>query len=138
LNILRILADGLILTGLTIGASYFGSPFVHGTDGENIKPVSKRRIQYLIYLAGLIFTVLEVYFIYRGQENSDLFFWHPYLAWTIANVCFMLWSLCRREQTGVDVRKLLVERILLWQVVVNTIFAGFALSVGWIMKLYIR
>lgn len=137
MNILRILADGLILSGMTIGASLQGSPFVLNKNSLEAASFNKKRL-YLIYIAGLIFTVLEVYFIYRGQENSDLFFWHPYFSWTIANAAYTLWKLREKRDALRNVASFLLHRLLLWQFVVNTVFAGFALSVGWIMKLYIR
>ncbi len=114
MNLLRLAADGAVLSLLS--SEKFKKPHC--------------------YAVGLIFMTLEVYFIYRGQENSDLFFWHGYLAWSIANMVFLITKLLGKDSAAM--RRLLSERLALWQVVIVTVFAGFSLCIGWLMKLYIR
>lgn len=122
MNYVRILVDAIVLMCLLFGASRMRSTFL--------------AIQrYIGYTAGLIFMTLEDYFIYRHQENSDLFFWHPYIVWTISNLVFLIIELIKKKQPK---KQVLMERLLLNQVVVNTVFAGVSLTVGWLMKLYIR
>lgn len=155
MDVFRLIIDGLVLSVLCIlaGRRSRSLPALRSFPGDAV-----------LYGAGLIFMVLEVYFIYRGQENSDLFFWHGYLAWTIGNIAgivFGLWGADSRIGSPADrdvsssecpaggdplaseppvpaLRSLLVERLALWQAVVITVFAGFSLTVGWLMKLYLR
>lgn len=160
MNLLRVLSDGLILTGITVGASLLGGSFFKSrSDNSKLK-----RSTLMCYIVAILYTVFSVYFIYRHQENSDFFFWHPYFAWTIANVVYIILKMRNNaalKKNGsvvvhVDLSKdnnddadsdivamgglmrLLLIRVALWQLVVITAFSGFALSVGWLMKLYIR
>ncbi len=119
MDLIRLSLDAVVLIILCIAATR----------------TKKERLVPILYAAGLFFMISEVYFIYRGQENSDLFFWHAYIAWTAGNLAVIIFRLLKKEN---DKRKLLLERGLLWQVVVVTVFAGFILCVGWLMKLYIR
>jgi len=122
MNYIRIPFDAVILMCLLFGASRMRSTFL--------------AIQrYIGYTVCLILETLEIYFIYRHQENSDLFFWHPYAVWTIVNLVFLIKELIRKER---PVKQVLLERLALNQVVIITIFAGVSLTIGWLMKLYIR
>lgn len=124
MNYLRILGDGLVLTGVLLGTGLI----------NRVEDEKKRNLKSsLIYMLGLIFSIIEVYFIYRHQENSDLFFWHPYLAWTFGNIIFIVVN-----RKYYSLKRIIMERVVLWQVIVNTVFAGLTLAVGWLMKLYIR
>ncbi len=76
---------------------------------------------------------LEVYFVYRGQENSDLFFWHPYIVWSVSNLSLFVYGYFRKAGKG-----LFKARILLGQFVVIPVLSAFTLCVGWLMKLYLR
>ena len=118
MDLLQLLIDGVVLSALMIVAF-----------DERRRGSASR-----LLLPGLIFMVLRVYFIYRHQENSDLFFWHGYLAWTLANLACLAAGLMKGKD---DRKKLLRERLLLWQVVVVTVFAGFSLTLGWLLKLYV-
>lgn len=124
MNILRILGDGLILAALLLGAELLKDRY-----SEKSKAIISGA-----FILGLLFEILEVYFIYRHQENSDLFFWHAYLSWTLGNIIFII----TRAAAALNKKSFYLERIALWQVVVIPIFSGFSLSVGWLMKLYIR
>ncbi len=119
MDIFRLFTDGAVLSFVCIYAV-----------------IGKWRGRYsLLYAFGLVFMALEVYFIYRGQENSDLFFWHGYAAWSIGSIAALAISLAKRKKA--EAGRLLMERLLLWQGVVVTVFAGFSLTVGWLLKLYV-
>lgn len=126
MNYLALAGDSLILIGLMVGTS-----LVKEESQSDFKGDWKKR---LIYGLGIVFTIFSVYFRYRGQENSDYFFWHPYLAWTAGNIVYIILLLCRK----IDIKKIILENVLLWQIVVIPVFSGLALSIGWLMKLYIR
>ncbi|MBR0148234.1 MAG: hypothetical protein IKR56_10000 [Lachnospiraceae bacterium] len=81
----------------------------------------------------MLLLTVEVYFIYRGQENSDLFFWHPYIVWSVSNLIFLVSGYIREKRDGI-----IKGRLLLGQFVVIPVLSAFTLSVGWLMKLYIR
>ena len=130
MNCLRIISDSLILFGIMLGASLWRSPY------RVFNKQSKNAIFYLLHALALIFILLEDYFIYRGQENSDLFFWHPYFAFTLANLLFVFYQIQKHRER--ELKAFLCERLLLWQIVILPVFSGFALSLGWLMKLYIR
>jgi len=117
MDILRLAADGFALTALMFLPD-------------------KKFKWHLPYIFGLFFMTFEVYFTYRGQENSDLFFWHGYLAWSIANL--VVFSVRFMEKDSHIRKRLIRERLALWQIVIITVFAGFSLCAGWLMKLYIR
>lgn len=129
MNYIRIVGDGLVIFGLLLAIKLIGK----GDDGTRSRVDKAKLKEYLMYSIGIMFSIIEVYFIYRHQENSDLFFWHPYLAWSLGNILFTI--LRRKTYT---LRSLLMERVVLWQVIIVTVFAGLTLSVGWLMKLYIR
>ncbi|MBQ3787077.1 MAG: hypothetical protein II799_07350 [Lachnospiraceae bacterium] len=86
------------------------------------------------FLCILMFLLtVDVYFIYRGQENSDLFFWHPYIVWSVSNLIFFVSGYIKEKSLG-----LIKGRLLLGQFVVIPVLSAFTLCVGWLMKLYIR
>lgn len=110
MNYLRAIGDGLVIAGIYI-------------------LTVKRKPQWkMTALAiGLIYSILSVWFIYRGQENSNYFFWHPYISWMMVNVFDYTVN-----------KKKWKEKVLLWPFVILPIIAGFELAVSWLMKLYIR
>ena len=116
-----MMIDGIVLSLMLFGASRMRSPKLHIPAG-------------LIYVLALIYETLEVYVIYRPSENSDLFFMHPYLAWTIGNICMILISVFYDKE---DARLVLARQLVLWQIVINTVFAGLTLCLAWLMKLYL-
>ena len=81
----------------------------------------------------MLLLTVDVYFTYRGQENSDLFFWHPYITWSFSNLIFFAIGYIKEKSSG-----LVKGRLLLGQFVVIPVLSAFTLCVGWLMKLYIR
>ena len=133
MHLLRLLADSLMLTGLTFGASLFERPFFDDKSEDKRAALPNRIVVVFIYGVSILYTILTVYFVYRGQENSDYFFWHPYIAWSFANAAYIIFN--RARLTG---RRIIMERLLMWQLIVIPVFAAMSLTVGWLMKLYIR
>lgn len=79
------------------------------------------------YAAGIFLSVMSVWVLYRAQENSAYFFWHPYLSWLIVDMADFLVN-----------RKSAREKLFLWPVVVIPVISGFELAVGWLLKLYVK
>lgn len=144
---MEVLLDGLLLTAITLGASLWGSPFFQDLVSKKRGAESAKRpgavnslsdenqnhtFTILVYGICILFTIGRVFLAYEGQENSDYFFWHPYLAWLIAD---MMWILVKRGSLG---KKGLLQRVFLWPFLVIPVFSGMSLSVGWLMKLYLR
>ena len=121
MNWLRLLGDGLIVTIILEGAFRVKGPVF-----------AKKAIAYILTLALL---VAEVFLLYSTSEESSIFFWHPYIAYGIANLVYIILRLGRCDGCK---KEFLFKRIILWQLVFITIFSGAVLSCGWLMKLYIR
>ena len=112
MNILRVISDSLIIYGV-LGFCYIKKP-------KWIIPSG---------LFMMILQTIEIYLLYRGQENSDIFFAHAYISLLIASL--LLFAIQKRF-------KGFFEHLLLLPLCVIPIVAGFELCVGWIMKLYLR
>lgn len=111
MNILRILSDGLIIFGV-IG-------FTH---------LKRKRLTIPAGLVLMLLQTIEIWILYRGQENSSFFFLHAYFSWLLASVIFMA---CRRNKNY-------FEHLLILPFIVLPTIAGFELCIGWILKLYGR
>ena len=112
INILRIIADGLIIYSI-------------------ISYCKLKKPQYLA-ISGFIIMLahtLEIYFLYRGQENSDLFFAHAYFSYLICS--FLIYIINKRFKNH-------FEHLVLLPLCVIPIISGVELCVGWILKLYAR
>lgn len=79
------------------------------------------------YAAGIFLSVMSVWVLYRAQENSAYFFWHPYLSWLIVDMSDFFVN-----------RKRIREKLLLWPIVVIPVFSGLELAIGWLLKLYVK
>lgn len=79
------------------------------------------------YAAGIFFGIMSVWVLYRAQENSAYFFWHPYISWMIVNLTDFFVN-----------QKSAKEKLILWPVVILPVFSGFELAVGWLLKLYVK
>lgn len=90
-------------------------------------PKKKRGWEIPAYAAGIFFSILSVWVLYRAQENAAYFFWHPYISFLIVNIVDLIQN-----------RKKLWEKLLLWPVVILPVIAGFELAVGWLLKLYVK
>lgn len=97
--------------------------------------VSRKRNTLLGIICGLAYMTVSVYFGYRNQENSDLFFWHPFIVWSLINIGAGIIALRGKQSDG---KTFVLNRLVLGEIVLVPVLAGFTLCVGWLMKLYIR
>ena len=79
------------------------------------------------YAAGIFLSIMSIWVLYRAQENSAYFFWHPYISWLIVDLADFFRN-----------RKSIREKLLLWPVVVLPVISGFELAIGWLLKLYVK
>ncbi|MCR5625900.1 MAG: hypothetical protein K6F99_01140 [Lachnospiraceae bacterium] len=91
----------------------------------------KRLICFAVYI---ILEIVSVVTLYGGQEESALFFIHPFLVFFIINLSD--YAVYRRG-CG-EARIIAAEKLLLWPFVVIPVMSGFVLTVGWLIKLYGR
>ena len=112
MNILRVIADSLIIYGI-MGFCYIKRP---------------KQI-YIPSILLIIYQTMELYFLYRGRENSDIFFAHAYFSMLIASL--LLFFIQKRFKGW-------FEHLILLPLCVIPIISGFELCVSWTMKLYLR
>lgn len=112
MNIIRVIADILIIYGI-VGFVYIKKP---------------DRVPLCGILIMLIQTI-EIYFLYRGQENSSFFFLHAYIS--LLAVSLLIFFIQKRLSDK-------FEHLFLLPVCVIPIMSGFELCTAWMMKLYIR
>ncbi len=98
--------------------------------------ISRRKPEYRrgFYALLILLQIVSVVVRYGGQEDSSLFFWHPFIVFLISNVSD--YAVYRR---GLGEGKAIAfEKLLLWPVVIIPIFSAFVLTTGWLIKLYGR
>ncbi len=85
----------------------------------------------------IILIILEIYSVvlrFSYQEDSSLFFWHPFIVFLIANISD--YSVYRRAMGAP--KAIAFEKLILWPVVVIPIISSFILTVGWLIKVFHR
>ena len=97
----------------------------------------KKEIKAPYYSICMIGSIIHTWLLYRGQENSDYFFFHPYVTWLIMDIIVLIIEIKDIHEKRLQ-RKKLVERLILWPALVIPIISGFELSIGWLLKLYVR
>ncbi|MCR4892156.1 MAG: hypothetical protein K5989_08265 [Lachnospiraceae bacterium] len=98
--------------------------------------ISKRRPEFRtrFFVLLILIEIASVVLRYSGQEDSSLFFWHPYLVLVIANL-----SDYSNYKRGLGAPKVIAfEKLLLWPVIIIPVMSGFVLTVGWLIKVYHR
>ncbi len=97
--------------------------------------VSKRAPRFREALMGafIVLQLLSVVLLYSPQENSALFFFHPFISWTIMDLADL--ALTRRGL--LPGRTAAFEKLLLWPLFVIPVVSGFILTAGWLIKLYV-
>ena len=123
LNWVRSVGEG-ILMALILGLVSKRTPDIE-------KASARRAVAVGIFI---IAEIVSVCFLYSGQENSTLFFAHPFITFCIMNISD--YAVYKRG-TG-DRRAVAVEKLGLWTFLVIPVMSGFVLTVGWLIKLYGR
>ncbi|MCR4909558.1 MAG: hypothetical protein K5985_12075 [Lachnospiraceae bacterium] len=97
--------------------------------------VSKRAPRFREALMGIFIPlqILSVVLLYSAQEESALFFFHPFLSWLIMDLSDL--AVYRRGSVGV--KTAVFEKLLLWPFAVIPVVSGFILTLGWLIKLYV-
>ncbi len=97
--------------------------------------VSKRAPGFRELLMGLfiLLELVSVVFLYSAQEESALFFFHPFISWLIMDLSDL--AVYRRGSVGK--KTAYFEKLLLWPFVVIPVVSGFVLTTGWLIKLYV-
>lgn len=83
-------------------------------------------VQILAAFLLILYSTFRTVAIYRVQENSNFFFWHPYLTWLIVDLFDFAF-----------LKHSVKEKLLLWPLIIIPVISGFELAVGWLIKLYI-
>ena len=123
LNWVRSVGEG-ILMALILGLVSKRSP--------DIETASKRRAVTIGIF--MVLEIVSVCLLYSHQENSTLFFAHPFITFFIMNISD--YAVYKRG-TG-DRRAVALEKLGLWTFLVVPVMSGFVLTVGWLIKLYGR
>ena len=123
LNWVRSVGEG-ILMALILGLISKRSP--------DIETASVRRTAAIAVF--IVLEIVSVCLLYSHQENSTLFFAHPFLAFLVMNISD--YAVYKRG-TG-DIRAVAIEKLALWPFLVIPVMSGFVLTVGWLIKLYGR
>lgn len=111
MNILRIISDGLLIFGLIA--------FTH---------IKREKLVIPAGVMLMILQTIEIWLLYRGQEDSSFFFLHAYISWLLASLIFFA---CKKKKD-------LIEHLIILPLIVLPIISGFELCIGWILKLYGR
>ncbi len=98
--------------------------------------VSKRApaLRLIVFSVYVVLEIISVVALYSGQENSTLFFAHPFLVFFIVNLSD--YAVYKRG-TG-DRISVAAEKLALWNLLIIPVISGFVLTVGWLIKLYGR
>ena len=67
----------------------------------------------------IVLSLISTVSIYRVQENSNYFFFHPYLTWLIADLVDFAFH-----------NHSIKEKLILWPLFVIPVISGFELAVG--------
>ena len=83
------------------------------------------------YAAGIFFGIMSVWVLYRAQENSAYFFWHPYISWMIVNLTdfFVNHKSAKEKLILTGVLKSYEDRLAAWEERASAKDAGGLLSV---------
>ena len=97
--------------------------------------ISKKRpaLRLPFYVLFLIYELFSVVCRYSGQENSNLFFVHPYLAFLITDISDYS-TYVRGLKPG---KPGVFEKLVFWPLVVIPVISAFITTTGWLIKLYI-
>ncbi len=96
--------------------------------------ISKRADRYrtAVYVLSVIFEIYRVVAVYSHQEDSFLFFIHPYLVFFISDIS----DYASYRRGILDRRSAAYEKLLVWPLVIIPVMSGFVLTAGWLIKLY--
>ena len=94
--------------------------------------VSKKRPEKrtIVFVVVILLEIVNVVWLYAGQEESAFFFWHGYLVLFIVNIADYA---TYKRAFGRDA---VAEKFFLWPLMIIPILSSFILTVGWLIKLY--
>ena len=118
--------------------------------------VSKNKPEYRTRFLAVVIVleIVSVLSLYIFVENSSYFFWHPYIAFTLASIADLALyergaffvAGCQIEDLSngdtkfyrgaKSAREAYMEKLLLWPLFVIPVISAFIMCTGWLIKLY--